>query len=313
MKIEVKPTDYRFGDGQLKLTGVTTTNWLNHFDFFVRQKVSDGDTSDCWCFGGTKNLDAFMDALIAEGLLPQSVVDEITSMGFMDTGIDNQLHFHSSERFAGVLSGLGTNGGNLNTAAQIFRQYGCVPFKLLPVTPDMTLAEYFAPIQQNIKDIGAKFLALMGGKDFCQYQWVNDGGATNIPKMAQAIAKAPFVMGVPVNAGWNQVHPTIATGAPAHVVSGYAVNPDSSVSISDNYAPFLKVLDKGYQISYVAQMIIQYIAPQPIPVIPIAPMPSNIAPTQQNLTILQEIAATLKELLSLLGEKLSGILKGLRK
>ena len=277
INLVVKDTDYRHGDGQLKLSGITTTNWLSHFDFFVPQFLSNGDTDDCWDFGATKNVDAFMDALIADNLLPASVVSQLTTWGFMDTGTDGKPHFHSSERFAGVLSGLGTNGGNVSTAYDIFRKYGVVPFTLLPVTATMTLDEYFAPIPQNIIDIGAQFLALMGGKNFLQYQWINDGGTTNVPKMAACQSAGPYSLGIPVNdAGWNQVHPTIATGAPVHVVSGGSVDlPTLSVNISDNYAPFLKVLDRGYQISYVLQIVVQYIPPPPPPPPPAPTLPTN--------------------------------------
>jgi hypothetical protein len=195
----------------------------------------------------------------------------------MDTGKDGLQHFHSSERFAGVLTGNGTNGGGLVDGYNIFRKYGCVPFKLLPVTATMTLDEYFAPIPQNLLDLGKSFLALMGGADFCQYQWIVQGGATDVPLMAQVLPNGPLTLGIPVNdAGWNQVDPVIATGNPAHVVSCYAVT-DGSVNISDNYSPYLKVLQSGYQISYVLQAIIQYIPPPPAPTLPPNPTPAEDA------------------------------------
>jgi hypothetical protein len=150
----------------------------------------------------------------------------------------------------------------------------------------MTLQQYFDPtaITQQMKDIAMQFRNLMGGKDFILYQWINDGGATNVPKMAEAQAAGPYSLGIPVNDGWNQVHPTIATGKPAHVVSGYAVSNDA-VNISDNYSPFLKVLDPGYQISYVLQVIVQYIPPPPAPV-----LPPNPTPVQTSTWITQLIA-----------------------
>ena len=221
-----------------------------------------------------------MDALILDGLLPAAVVQQITDWGFMDTGMDGKQHFHSSERFAAILSCFGQNGGNLNSAYDIIRKYGCVPFKFLPVTPNMTIADYFSPVPPHLLDIGKEFLALMGGKDFCQYQWLNDGGTTDIPAMSVAIADGPLLLGIPVNTGWNQVHPTVATGTPEHVVSCYSV-PVPSADISDNYNPYLKVLDPGYQISYVIQLIVQYIPP-PIPPTPPAPsFPSNPTPAQK--------------------------------
>lgn len=312
LNINIRPSDYHYGDGRLRLGGVTTQNWISHFDFFVPQRITGGDTDDCWDFGATKNLDAFMDAMISDNVLPASVVQKITAMGFMDKGIDGKFHFHSSERFAGVLSGLGQKGGSLYTAYDIFRKYGVVPFTLLPVSASMTIEQYFSPIPQNIMDIGAEFLALMGGKDFCQYQWINDGGATNVQEMADVIGAGPLNLGIPVDvAGWNQEHPTVTTGSPVHVVSCYEV-PVPFVNISDNYSPYLKVLDPGYQISYVLQPVIQYfpsvsnnsisnpsVSNNSVSNNSVA-LPTNIAPTKQNVQILQTLVSLWEKLILLL-------------
>jgi hypothetical protein len=288
--IKINPTDYLKGDGKLQIKGISTQNWASHFDFFVPQRVANGDTDDCWSFGATKDVDAFMDALIQDNLIPQAVIDQIVAWGFMDTGIDGKPHFHSSERLARVLSGLGQNGGNLNTANDIFRKYGLVPFTLLPVTPTMTLAEYFAPIPQNLLDIGQQFLKLMGGQQFLQYQWILQN-EQNIQKLAEAIPDGPLALGIPVDdAGWNQVHPVIATGNPVHVVSAYEIIGES-VYVSDNYAPFLKILDPGYQISYALQTIVQYIPPAPAPT-----PPSPTAPVSEWQIFLNTLSTWLNSL-----------------
>lgn len=287
LKIEVRPEDYRYGDGKvpLKLKGITTTDWGSHFDFFVPQLLKDGDTDDCWDFGGIKNVDAFMDALIEPQYLPLPVIQWIADHGFMDVGLDGKKHFHSSPRFPGILTGIGQNGASVQTELDFAKKYGLLPFTMLPVTPNMTLAEYFDPtaITQEMKDLALQFRNLMGGKDFILYQWIVDGGATNVPKMAQCQSAGPYSLGIATNDGWNQVHPTIATGSPNHVVSGYAVDlPNLAVLINDNYNPYLKVLDKGYQISYVLQVIVQYIPP--------AAAPAQTLPT---LTWLEKLVAWL--------------------
>lgn len=305
IKTDVRPTDYKAGDGQLKLTGITTQNWLSHFDFFVPQFLENGDTDQCWSFGGTKNLDAFMDALIADNLLPASVVSQITAWGFMDTGTDGKPHFHSSERFAGVLSGLKESGGNLYTPYDIFRKYGVVPFTLLPVTASMTLDEYFAPIPQNLLDIGTQFLALMGGKNFCQYQWVVQNAPTNIPKMAEALPNGPLGLGIPVNdAGWNQPIPTVATGTPVHVVSCYAIQGENLL-VSDNYDPYLKTLSEGYEISYVLQAIVQYLGQVEQQIMSdtaqvVSEIPSSNATPAEKETLLSELEKVVESIESIL-------------
>jgi hypothetical protein len=293
LNIVVRPEDYRYGDGRVpfKLRGITTENWGEHFEFQVWQLLKTGDTDDCWDYGGIKGVDAFIDALISEGVLPTAVVNQFISWGFMDVGIDSHLHFHSSPRFPGVMTGIGQNGGNVTTELDFAKGNGLVPFTMLPVTQDMTLDEYFDPkaITQEMKDIAMQFRNLMGGKDFILYQWIVDGGATNIPKMAEAQPLGPYSLGIPVNNGWNQVHPTIATGSPCHVVSGYDVQ-NGSVFISDNYSPFNKILDPGYQISFVLQIIVQYIPPPPAPTLP----PNPTVP--QEISWLTQIANWLRNI-----------------
>ena len=301
LNIVIRDTDYRYNDGHIpfKLRGLTTTNWGSHFEFQVWQTVAAGqDSDDCWDFGGIKNVDAFMDVLISQQILPLAVIQQITDWGFMDVGIDGNKHFHSSPRYPGILTGIGQNGGGVTTELDFSKANGLVPFTMLPVNQNMTIAEYFDPtsITQEMKDIAMQLRTLMGGKDFILYQWINDGGPTDIPKMAAAQSAGPYSLGIATNDGWNQVHPTIATGNPNHVVSGYAVDlPNLAVPISDNYAPFLKVLDRGYQISYVLQIIVQYIPPPPAPT-----LPTNIAPTQANVNILIMLVSLYQKLLALL-------------
>jgi len=225
------------------------------------------------------------------------VVSQFETWGFMDSNSnDGSPHFHSSERFPGILSGLGQGGGAVTTAYDLFRKNGIVPFTILPVSPTMTMTEYFDPtaITSAIKQIGLDFLSLMGGKNFLQYTWIVDGGATNVPKMAQYQPAGPYSLGIPVDdTGWNQVHPTIATGTAVHVVSGYAVT-GGSVNISDNYQPNLKILDPGYQISYVLQVIVQYIPPPPAPTLPPNPTPIQTQTWLQSVVNwLQSIVNTL--------------------
>lgn len=295
LNIVVRPEDYRYGDGHIKekLTGLTTANWGSHFEFQVWQLLANGDSDDCWDFGGIKGVDAFMDALIANNVLPPAVVQQITDWGFMDTGIDGKPHFHSSPRYPGIMTGIGQNGAQANTELDFAKKNGLVPFTMLPVTQDMTVAEYFdkTAVTGAMISIAQDFLALMGGKNFILYQWIVDGGPTNVTKMAAAQSAGPYSLGIATNDGWNQVHPEIATGAPNHVVSGYAVDlPTLSVNISDNYAPFLKVLDRGYQISYVLQIIVQYIPPPPLPPAPTQPvnpaLPVSVSAWQKFFSLL---------------------------
>ena len=274
------------GDGHIELKG-TVTDWRSHFLFPDRQLLPDGnDTDECWDFSNNKNLDAMMDALWPS--LPVSVQQQISAWGFMDVSpVDNMPHFHSSELFIGSLSGALQNGGTSPEFWDGFRKWGCVPYTLLPDT--QTLQQWDdAVIPQSVKDIGIQFLNLMGGKNFAQYHWIVNGGANNIPAMVRALPTAPLSLGIPVDdAGWNQVTPTVATGAPVHDVAAYAVA-GGTVDIVDNYSPNFKELAPGYQMSYVFQAVLNYITPQSPetppnpPVLP--PPPTTLAQDQNFIT-----------------------------
>jgi hypothetical protein len=280
------------GDGHIELKG-TTADWLPHFLFDDRQLLPDGnDTDCCWDFSNNKIFDALMDALMPT--LPTDVQQRIAAMGFMDvSSVDNSPHFHSSDRLIAVLSGALQNGGTIPEWWQWAQKVGVVPYAMLPDT--QTLSQWDATnIPQNVLEVGTQFLALMGGKDFLQYHWVNDGGATDIAAMAAALPTAPLALGIPVNdAGWNQTCPTIATGAPVHVVAAYAID-GTTVLVKDNYAPYFKELLPGYQISYALQPVIRYVPPPPPA--PLPPDPTFPAsPTPAQVSLWQSWLAALKQ------------------
>ena len=282
LRIEPRATDYLMGDGHIQLKGVVT-DWGSHFFFDDRQVLPDGNDSDCcWCFSSNKIFDAMMDVLLPT--LPANVQQRISAWGFMQlSSVDNALHFHSEPHLISSLSGALQNGGTVPEYWDWFRKVGAIPYGILPLTSDMTLAEWDSyVIPQDILDIGTEFLALMGGKSFLQYHWCNNGGATDFPAMAAALPSGPLALGIPVNdAGWNQVCPTVTDGPPVHVVAMYGIQGGNTALIKDNYAPYSKQLLPGYQISYALQAVLNYVPPPappvqpPNPAIPPAPTPPS--------------------------------------
>jgi hypothetical protein len=245
-----------------------SSDWIDHMDFYEGQLVSNGDTDDCVIFTAQESFDAQMDALLPN--FPAEVQQEISAMGFMDlSSVDNKLHFHSSPRFAGVLTGNGTNGNNLPDPWNVFEKYGVVPFSVLPVLPSMTIQDYFAQIPANVMEIGAKFLALIGGAQSIKGQYVCNG-TENVTAMITKIPQAPLCIAVAVDDGtWNQAEPGIASGTPVHSVMLYAIDASGDFLVYDHYQPAKKLLLPTYPILYAYQGVVspKFAAPS-APVLP---------------------------------------------
>lgn len=302
----VKPraTDYIKGVNSPIEFKAVSTDWIQHLEFFENQSYSY-DTNGCVLFTAQESFDAQMDALIANGTIPDSVVSQFTSMGFMDLGRDGLPHFHSSARFLEVLTGNGTNGNAVPEAWDVLRKYGTIPWKDLPYDATVTEAQYFNPIPKNLLDKGVQFLNLIGGKYAIPYHWIRNDAPKNIPAMQAALPQAPLCLGVAVAENWNLVTPSpdpAPSETPQHCVMGYKIN-GSDTLIDDHYNPYLKVLGAGYPINYVFQGIVNPIFPPPLP----TPLPSN--PTNPQVSSwLQSISNWIQNILSQIkGRNLNGI------
>ncbi len=63
-----------------------------------------------------------------------------------------------SDRFIAVLSGTTHSGNSLKSPVDTIRTKGLIPKSLLPKTDDLTWEQYYAPIPQNLLDLGQEFL-----------------------------------------------------------------------------------------------------------------------------------------------------------
>lgn len=306
--IKPRSSDYSQSDGHIQFKAVSNGIWPVWFNEDQRNPTFDSD--GCACYAGQKSIDSQMDILISNGTIPSSVVNQLSTMGFMDTGIDGKIHFHSSPRFIENLTGNGQNGNSMPEVFDTVRKYGLIPWTSLPFTQAMTPTEYFSPIPESLLSLGQQFLALMGGKNFVQYHWIANGETKDVAKMQSAILQAPLLLGIAIDSvGWNQATPIdpSATQDVQHAVMCYSIV-FPSCDITDNYVPYLKVLDAGYPIPYVLQAVVSpLVSVSPTPVIP-APIATSIQPTEQNVTILTQIVNLYTQIINLLkGRNLTGI------
>lgn len=231
-------------------------DWTKHIWFTnERQKLNGFETDGCEFFSAQQSFDAQMDVLLASA--PQTVIDRLTSMGFMDMGTDGTPHFHSSARFMEVMSGVGTKGASSTQVYNTIEKYGILPWTDLPFDATITPAEYFAAVPQILQVKALQFVELLGGKNAIKYNWIIDNGTKDIGKIAAALPSAPVCLGIAVTAFWNQPIPgdPIPGDPPAHEVMCYDIQ-GNNLLILDHYEPPLKTLDIGYPVHFASQIIV---------------------------------------------------------
>lgn len=276
-----RETDFFQGVNGITFKATTEGDWTQFIDFNERQKIRF-ETDGCVLFSAQESFDAQMNQQIENGAIPQSLVDQLTSMGYMDgTSLDGNPRFHSSPRFLHVLAGTKHQGTALQTPWDLMRANGVLPWTDLPYDDTTTEAQYYSPILTPHLLKAAKFLQLIGGKPAIQYQWIAKGGTgTPIPKMKTALKQAPLCIGTAVCEPWDQDQPpTCSSTAAEHSTMVY--NMDYITHIEDHYAPFLKKLAFTYNVSYIIQGVVSVvIPPPPVPVPP--PLPPN--PTKPQIS-----------------------------
>jgi hypothetical protein len=275
--LKPRSTDWIKGISSPIVFKAVTDNWVTHLEFFETQKDSF-ETNGCVLFTTQESFDAQMDALWPT--IPLAVQAQITSMGFMQTGTDGQLHFHSSPRFLQIQTGNGYNGNAVQDGWDAIRTYGCLPWADLPYDDTITSETYLTGVTPTLLAKAASFLALIGGKNAIQYHWLVNGTPKNIPQIAQSLPQAPLCLGVVVAGNWNQVSPSpdpVSGADPGHCIMNYAVVGET-LSCLDHYVPFEKILDAGYPVNYVFQGIVSPIFAPPLP----APLPPSPTPVQES-------------------------------
>jgi hypothetical protein len=278
-----RDTDWHFGDGNIKFKGISSGAWGSYIHYFERQDFSF-DSEGCIIFMQQEATDDYIDYLIQAGQIGTNLLELFNKFGFMDSvnSLDGCAHFHSSMLYTFRNTGNGFNGNSLADPWDAIRKFGIIPWTALPFDQNTTQADCLAKNPQNLLDMGQQFLAAVGGKNWVNYHYVNDGGPTNTQAMDIARQQAPLCLGVLAEApGWNQYEPPIVQGPPCHGVMNYDKN-DIGELILDHYVPFEKVLQTGYPMQYVLQAIINIVPPPPAPLPPASSFPADPTTVQVN-------------------------------
>lgn len=110
------------------------------------------DFTDCASRSPVNHLEALFTYHYQNGMLPENK-KWMEEQGYAAEG---KVTF--SDRYIAVLSGTTHQGNSLKAPIDTIRKQGLIPKKLLPKTETMTWDIYYAPVPQNLKDIGLEFL-----------------------------------------------------------------------------------------------------------------------------------------------------------
>ncbi len=110
------------------------------------------DFSDCASRSPVNHLEALFNYHYAHNMLPSN------KKWMQDSGYIQSGKITFSDRYIAVTSGTTKEGNSLKAPVQAIHSQGLIPKSLLPKTDTLTWDEYYAPIPQNLLDLGQEFL-----------------------------------------------------------------------------------------------------------------------------------------------------------
>ncbi len=249
---------------------VLNGDWSPYFGKYENQKWGLWDSESCWCLSSVNSFEDQMEWLWKNNMFSQEAKDFFTSNGYIDSDGD----FSLSEMFHEILDGNYINGGTPEEAWQSFENNGMIPRSMLNYSAQRAskcasqsefVQDYFNPQQvtQAMRDLGQKFLKYVN----IQFQNIGTPWYTPSPVLIQAALKqAPLNIGIscPIKNVylWNNPFVQYDGGkTPQHEVELYALNPDGSYKIFDQYLPNEKTLSSDYYIIYCHQGVVSAKSP----------------------------------------------------
>lgn len=277
-----KPGDFIAGaeTGILETVVLPTNDWRPYLPTNATQlmKTSDGsvkvETNGCVAFGASQDAETQLNFLIRKGMLSQTAQDFLKENGYINPADGS---FFASKRFTVKMSGTDPNNGNsLPNAWNSIRHDGLVPDTLWPMptasfdalvaqNPQATLEDfqaiYYAPIPQNIIDIGTRFAAIFS----TQYEWmVYPGSPASGNTVLDFLGVAPLEIATAVCAGWNTEDPIQSCGPGGqHATLLDFVEANGDYDILDHYVPYQKQFSPTYDITYAMRGVIREAAVTP--------------------------------------------------
>lgn len=242
-------------------------SWSSYFGKYENQRWGEWDSDSCWALSAINSLEDQIEWLWKNGQFGQEAKDFFTSNGYIDSDGDISL----SERFIEVKGGFQDKGSNSPMAWTLIQEYGCIPRSMLTYSLEQSSkfgtksafnADYFNPlaVTSDMLILGKKFRQYVN----IAYQTIGKNWYTPTKDVLQAALKqAPICIGVHAAPySWNRSFIQFdGLKTVEHEVELYAVNPDGSYAIFDQYLPTLKTLSADYYLPLCTQGIAYAIRP----------------------------------------------------
>jgi hypothetical protein len=145
--------DWRFGAlSEPGIVSIPVAERENYLPLGETQFDQYADFTDCASRSPVNHLEALFTYHYEHGMLPEN------KKWMEEQGYANGGKITFSDRFVAVGSGTTKQGNSLRAPIDFIYRSGLIPKKLLPKTDDLTWDTYYAPIPQNLKDLGKEFL-----------------------------------------------------------------------------------------------------------------------------------------------------------
>jgi len=238
-------TDYILGSTSTLIAPTGVDNWAKYLPDPENQFNSKIDYLNCVTMSAMHSLEAQLNYLLSTKVFS----DEALNFFKQNKYLKND-RFDLSARFNAKMNGTDKiRGQYLNTAADHFKNDGCVPEAIWPAGGEITWDEYYKEIPQNIKDLAKKFKWFVN----IAYQWVE-----GINVNSHTLKSAPIQVATQICAGWHsgkivqKCH-----GQPIqHATLVYGIGAGGVYLDLDQYPPYIQELAPDYELPYSMQYII---------------------------------------------------------
>lgn len=254
-----------------------TDSFLKYIAPFEQQSFAGYDTDSCWCLAPCDSCETQLSYLWNT----RQFNDEAKSFFLTNGYCDQQGNFSLSERFHEILCGEKDTGGTAQEAWQSFALRGHIPRSQLMFTTAQAYqfqnqqqfdAFYFNPLAVTpaMKAVAQQFLKYVNiQSDYIGTKWQTPNSII----LNKYLLQAPINLGIPIPSPaslWNQPVVQYQTGntVMAHDVTLYAVNPDGSYEISDQYLPYRKTLAANYYLPSCYMGVVTAVTPASLITVP---------------------------------------------
>lgn len=240
----IRASDYKLGDAtQIQIARVVK-DWSIYLPTFESQRNSVTDFLDCVTFSAGHCIEMQLNYLMSTNQLSDEALNFFHNNDYIVDGV-----FHISKRFSAKMNGTDISKGQyLNIAGDHFRSDGFIPDSMWSETPEMTWDQYYAPVPQNLIDLGKKALWFIS----IQYQAVPSEDVTT------SLPATPIQCATEICAGWDSGQMVQkCSGQPIqHATVIYAQDSSMNWKDLDQYPPFIQELAAGYELPLNQQYVV---------------------------------------------------------